>query len=98
MDMRHNEDRELDIRLAELQADVQINLTICIGLFAIFIGTMTAYLQIYFTLPPESHLRPLVTIVVFFLGGACLVVVRSFMKRARDKRKQMEDLRKQYVW
>lgn len=97
MDMRHNEDRELDIRLAELQADVQINLTICFGLFTGFIAVMTAYLQIYFTLPPESLLRLLVTISIVILGGACWVVVTIFMKKANDKRKQMEDLRKQYV-
>jgi len=40
MNMRHNEDRELDIRLAELQADIQIYLAITFGLFGIFAAAL----------------------------------------------------------
>jgi len=51
-----NEDRELQIRLAELQADVQINLAACFGFLAVFITIIIGFEQIYFSLPQEDRL------------------------------------------
>ena len=90
----HDEDRELQIRLAEFQADVQINLTVCFGLVALAFATIIGLEQIYFTLPPEeivvknSILASIVGCVIIIL-----FVTRSFLRKALDAREQMKELR-----
>ena len=95
----HNEDRELQIRLAELQADVQINLTIAFGFFAGFVAFMIGFEQIYFSLSSENTLMKSIIFVFIALAGiACFISVTYFAGKAQDARKQMEELRKRYVW
>ena len=95
----HNEDRELQIRLAELQADVQINLTICFGLLAICFAVIIGLQQIYFTLSPEKNeLRN--SILIAMVG--CLIIVSivtsTYLNKANRARKQIGELRERYVW
>ena len=97
--MVHNEDRELQIRLAELQADVQINLTIGFGFLAGCLALSIMFTQIAFAVPPENIILKnmarafsLFWVIVAFLSG------RYFVSKALDARKQMKDLKKQYVW
>jgi hypothetical protein len=94
-----NEDRELQIRLAELQADVQINLTICFGLLAIIFAVFIGLQQIHFTVPPENIVVKNSTLVSM-VGCVIIVafVMRIFFGRAIRSRKQIEELRKRYVW
>jgi len=93
------EDRELQIRLAELQADVQINLTICFGLLAVIFAVIIGLQQLYFTLPSKEIVVKNSTLVSM-VGCVIIVafVMRRFFGRAIYARKQMEELRKQYVW
>ena len=90
----HDEYRELQIRLAELQADVQINLTICFGLLALAFAAIIGLQQIYFTSPPEeivvknSALVSMVGCIIIIL-----LVTRSYLKKALDAREQMKELR-----
>lgn len=50
----HNQDRELQIKLAELQANVQIYITAAFGFGAAFLALFVCLLQIFFTLPLEA--------------------------------------------
>lgn len=94
----HNEDRELQIKLAELQADIQINISICIGIFAILVAIMIGLEQIYFTLPEQSIERIYIFIPELGLAIFSFVAVVPFARRAENARKKMAELRKQYVW
>jgi len=99
MDMRHNEDRELDIRLAELQADIQINLTICFGILAVFITAMVGLEQIYFSLPSENSVAKIGSLIsLIVLGIIVLLFIKPYLKKVEKARKEMEELRKQYIW
>jgi hypothetical protein len=51
----HNEDRELQIRLAELEADVEISLTSCFGIIAMFVAVILFFEELFF-LPSTSDL------------------------------------------
>ena len=95
----HDEDRELQIRLAELQADVQINLTVCFGLVALAFATIIGLEQIYFTLPPEEVVVKN-SVLVSIVGAAIIIlyITRGYLGKALDAREQMEELRKKYVW
>ena len=95
----HFEDRELQIRLAELQADVQIYLTACFGFLAVFLAIIIGFEQIYFTLSPEEILSKIyLAISIPLVGFACFVAAIFFARKAFYARKQMEELRKKYVW
>jgi len=97
--MLHNEDRELQIKLAELQADVQINLTVCFGFLAVFITTIIGFQQIYFSLPPEATLlKDYLSVSIVVIAFTLLGVSFYFINKAQDARKQMNKLRKQYIW
>jgi len=95
----HNEDLELQIRLAELQADVQINLTVCFGMLAVLFAVMVGIEQIYFTLPQESSfIRYSLVAAIAIAGFSCMYVVRVFGGRVDRARKNMQELKKEYVW
>ena len=94
-----NQDRELQIRLAELQADVQIYITIGFTFFAVFMAGIIGLQQIYFSLPSEEFVTKYFTLfaeILLVIFG--FLVVRFFMKKAVDARKQITELRKRYVW
>ena len=95
----HREDRELQIRLAELQADIQIYVTVCFGLFAGFVALIIGFEQIYFSLSPEEVVTKTSIFILIILGGiVCLSFSVFFLRKMFDARKQMEELRKQYAW
>jgi len=97
--MVHSTDRELQIRLAELQADVQINLTSAFGFLAGFLALTVGYLEIYFGLTSEQSLmRNVFSVLVVVLVVACAFCFRYFVNKARVARRQMKELRKEYVW
>jgi len=93
----HNEDLELQIKLAELQAEVQINLTACFGFFAGFLTALLASQQIYFQ-PEQSLDKTAILITIVMFGILCFIFLRLFLKRALEARNQIEKLRKHYVW
>ena len=93
----HNEDLDFKIKLAELQTDVQINLCISIGLVASFIALMISFQQLYI-----KAAEPITQL--FFLSGMLASAflapssIGFFINRMYDKREEMEELKKQYVW
>lgn len=95
----HNEDRELQIKLAELQADIQIYITICFALFVGLIALMLAFEEIYFTLPPEhGSIKTIFSILIAVAGVFCSSYTIFFIDKAITAKKQMGKLREQYLW
>lgn len=94
-----NEDRELQIKLAELQADVQINLTACFAFLAVFLAITIGLLQILYALPLKVTIMHYYLTILIILTMICLLAVTShFYRKAQDARKRMKELRKRYVW
>jgi len=94
-----NEDRELQIKLAELQADIQINLTAFFGFLVVFIVIIIGLEQIYFILPQEEALAKNTLIVLTIVTGIFVLGVASyFFRKALNARKQMKELGKQFLW
>jgi hypothetical protein len=96
--MSHNEDRELQIRLAELQADVEINLTACFGFLAGFVPLIILFEELYFSPSTSVFMKGVFVITAVALAVVLLFVTRFFIKRAVNARMQMSDLKKKYVW
>jgi len=95
----HREDRELQIRLAGLQADVQIYTTACFGILAVFFAIIMGFEQIYFALPKTEVLSRISAVVVIVLSVILSFVgVGMLFSKAVEARKEMEQLKKQYVW
>ena len=92
----NNEDRELQIELAELQTDVQINLTMSVSSVALFVALLISFQQL------SINATTLFQQYVFLIGmtlSAILgfVFARIFVYKMRDKRKEIIELKKKYV-
>ena len=97
--MLHNEDRELRIRLAELQADVQIFLTIGFGFLALFVAMSIMFTQLYFAVPQGNFVLKNVARAFSILTIiAAALSCRFFVLKALDARGKIADLKKRYVW
>jgi len=94
----HNEDRELQIRLAELQADVQINLTACFGSIAVFVPLVILFEELLFSPSTNEPMRVVFSITAVALAFVMLPIARFFIKRAVKAREQMSELRKKHIW
>ena len=93
----HNEDLELQIKLAELEAEVQTNLTASFGFFAGILTILLAFQQRYFQ--PEPSLDKTVILIGMLVSLLpCLIVAVLFFRRALNARKDIKELKKQYVW
>jgi hypothetical protein len=99
--MRTNEDRELDIRLAELQIrhqhiasiyTVLLSLTASLSA-AFFIG----YLTIGFTLKNSTWIVD--GIVVLVAGGLLAYIIYGYyLKRIRRLESEVQKLKEEYLW
>jgi hypothetical protein len=98
MSMRHNEDRELEIKIAELQAEFQFYLTAGFGMLAVFIAVMIGLEQIFFALSPGDPMRTLIVVMVCVIGPTCWYFTMFFLKKAGEERKKIGELRKEFVW
>jgi len=94
----HNEDRELQIRLAELQADVEINLTACFGFLALFVPLILLFEELYFSPSTNASMKNVFALLTVASAFVLLPVAFFFIKRANDARMQMSELKKKYVW
>lgn len=93
-----NEDRELQIRLAELQADVEINLTACFGFMAILVPLLILFQELLFSPSATVLMKEVFSITAVALAVILLLVALFFIKRAIDARMQMSELRKKHIW
>lgn len=95
----HREDRELQIKLARLQSEIQIYLTAAFGFLAGFFAFIAIFYQFYFASPAENSLVKNITgIGIVLLAFLCLSAANWFIRKMSTARKQFEELRKQYVW
>jgi hypothetical protein len=97
----HNEDRELQIRLAELQSDMQAILTTCFGLIALFASAMIGFEQLFFTsLAGGAPGYALVTfgVVIVVSGGLMVFCTTFFIDKMKKTRRQISELRKRHIW
>ena len=93
------EDRELQIRLAELQADLQIHLTTSFGVLAVLIALVIAHMQIFYSLPAEvGNLKTIFSVSLLVLVTLCIYTFLHFTNKVVVARKQIRDLRRQYIW
>lgn len=99
--MSYFKDRELEfqIRLAELQADLQIRVTQCFGITALLLGGALTTEQIGFSIRETALLG-----IAYFLFlasivlaiGAIVFFLRSY-PRVLETRKQIGELRKEFL-
>jgi TRAP-type C4-dicarboxylate transport system permease small subunit len=94
-----NEDKEFQIKLAELQADVQILVTACFGFLGIIGGFMLIFYQLFFTTPAiQPEIKYSFMILIIVTGIMFFAVARFYVEQIRKKRKEISDLRKQFIW
>jgi hypothetical protein len=87
------EEREFQVKLAALEADVQIHLTAAFGFLAVLAGLILADEQIFYTLPADQWLTKWALFGVIIAGAmACAGVFSFFVKKAMTARKDMEKL------
>jgi len=90
------QDKELQIRLAELQMDLQINITYLFGIdgiiMALFVGLYQA------TLASEDIIRIVLIISLTFLMCLFVLVAVHYIREIERIRRQTRKLRKEYVW
>lgn len=87
-----NKDRELQITLAKLQTDVQIELTKCFGLLAVFVAFFITFSEQFFSSGD----------FIFFAGMVGIMVLsfystHNFLQRMQKKRSEIEGLKKDYL-
>jgi hypothetical protein len=92
--MSTKEEREFQISIAELTADVQIYLSIGLALAGISIAYTIGLQQIYFSLPSKSDIVALSILFSLFAGMALgMIYVYIFIKKADKARKDISKLK-----
>ena len=90
---------ELQIRIAQLQADVQIYLTLCFGSAAIVAAFIIGFMQIFYTLPPEQDfVRQEIFVITTVLSAVLIWLSSHYVRKARAAREKMKELKKEYCW
>ncbi|MGC8912251.1 MAG: hypothetical protein ACP5K8_09275 [Nitrososphaeria archaeon] len=98
----NNQDRELQIKLAKLQANIQIYISCAFGFLAGFLSVVIIGVQIYFSLPIEAH--SVFEVNLFFLIAfiSCIILCVYFsgyyIVKAIRARDEIEELKKEYCW
>ena len=87
------EEREFQVKLAALEADVQICLAAAFGFLAAFVGLILVDEQIFFSLPADQGLAKWSLFGVILAAGiGSALVFWFFIKKAMKARKDMEKL------
>ena len=97
----HNQDRELQIRLAELQANVQIYIAVAFGFAALFMSIYAILVQIFFSLSIEARFSSVGWLIIGLMlmsMGAFGFSVAYFLRKAVASRDEIEKLKKEYCW
>lgn len=87
-------ERELQVSLAELQADVQIYLTAAFGFLAVFAALVLTDEQIFYSLQSDQTLEKVAFFWTILIGGiGCVLTFAYYAKRAKTARNKMGKLR-----
>lgn len=97
----HNQDKELQIRLAELQANVQIYIAMAFGFAALFMSIYAVFVQTFFSLPIEARFSSTGWLIIsgmLMIMGAFGFSIVYFLRKAVASKDEMEKLKKDYCW
>lgn len=87
------EEREFQVRLAMLEADVQIHLAAAFGFLAALAGVILVDEQIFYSLPADQSVTKWVLFgVILTTSVGCACIFYFFTRKALAKRKEMEEL------
>jgi hypothetical protein len=89
----HNEDRELLVKLAQLQTDVHLYSNILVGFIALAFSVIVGFEQAYFAYRSDLFLLP-----IFLMPAVLLFVVAFLVNKIDQKKKEIKGLKKEYVW
>ena len=93
----NNDDRELQIKLAQLQTDIQTYLTINVSMVALFFALIISFQQLA-AQATESWKAWLYLGSMSFMAFISYFVTKLYTDKMKEKRKEMDELKKQYVW
>jgi hypothetical protein len=99
--MVHKQDVELQIKLVELQANLQYCLTVAFGFFAGFLTIFLCLFQVGIMLPFEESFRIIrlsIMIVMIIVGPSCVFYIFHYTRKALTFIEKIEDLNKEYSW
>ena len=88
-----NEDRELLVKLAMLQTDVNLYSNVLIGFIALTFSVIIGFEQAYFAYGFEWFLLP-----IFITPAILLFVVVLLVNKIDQKKKEIKKLKKEYIW
>lgn len=92
----NNEDRELQIELAQLQTDVQIYLTIAVSFLALFFALITSFQQLIgqtsVCLLKDSYIAGSIIIAIL-----AYFTTTKYVNKMGNKREEMKKLKDKYV-
>jgi hypothetical protein len=88
-----NEDRELLIKLALLRADVNLYSNVLIGFVALAFSVIVGFEQVYFANRSDLFLLP-----IFLMPGILLFAVAYLANKIDQKKKEINRLKKEYIW
>jgi len=95
-------DRELQIRLAEIQtdidirqADVQINIAALLSFFGVYVAIIVWFEQLFFSSSGDFRKLMAVLIILFTIG--VLIPLSILIERANGARSGIKDIRKEYA-
>ena len=92
-----NEDRELQIKLAILQTDIQSYLTINLSLIAIAFALLISFQQLSVQ-ATETWKSYIYIVSMIAMAGITFIISKVYIDKIKEKRKEMEELKKQYLW
>jgi ABC-type antimicrobial peptide transport system permease subunit len=97
--MVHKQDAELQIKLAELQANFQYCLTVAFGFLAGFLAIFFCLFQVGATLPFEENFRIVrlsIMILMVIIGFFCVFYTFYYIRKALTYIEKIENLSKEY--
>jgi ABC-type antimicrobial peptide transport system permease subunit len=97
--MVHRQYVELQIKLADLQANLQYCLTVAFGFFAGFLTILLCLFQVGVMLPFEESFRIVrvsIMILMIIVGFCCIFFAYYYVRKALRFINKIEDLGKEY--
>jgi len=89
----------IQIRIAEIQADIQISITLSAGFVATAIAALAIIVGFYPTLRIQNDLlNILVAFLTVVLELICLYYGNESIKRTKSARNELRKLKETYVW
>ena len=95
------QDRELQIELAELEIEYQNNMAIYTILVSVFVSLIITFLSVYIPLGLQTGIFTYILIAIIYpslLMLPTLLVLTKILDMRKQFKKQIQTLKKRYVW